>query len=88
MSILTRPLTDAELKSAGIEPAPIAHETFTQVFAVHDGELEIVDQATDEVVEDDETPPPPTRIGLAVWAWAITFGGAVGALVYAAEVSS
>ncbi|MBH0123657.1 hypothetical protein ACWDUD_01420 [Rhodococcus sp. NPDC003382] len=83
MSILTRPLTDAELKAAGIEPAPIAHETFTQVFAVHDGELEIVDED-----KGDDTPPGPARIGLAVWAWAITFGGAVGALIFAAEVAS
>ncbi len=37
MSSLTRPLTDKELAAAGIEPAPLAHETFTQVFAVRDG---------------------------------------------------
>lgn len=83
MSILTRPLTDDELAAAGIEPAPIAHETFTQVFAVQDGELEIVTEDT-----DDEAPPAPTRIGPAVWAWGITFGAAIGTLAYAAAVTS
>lgn len=77
MSILTRPLTDAELEAAGIEPAPVAHETFTQVFAVDRGELDVIE-------EDDDTPPKAQRIGLAVWAWGITFGAAIGALTYAA----
>lgn len=82
MSILTRPLTDQELADAGIEPAPIAHEAFTQVFAVQDGELEIVDES------DEDTPPAPKRIGPVVWAWAITTGVAFGAITYAAAVSS
>ncbi|MFD6677536.1 hypothetical protein ACFWDA_24645 [Rhodococcus zopfii] len=84
MSSLTRPLTDDELSAAGIEPAPIAHETFTQVFAVQDGELEIVTEDTG----NDEAPPEPTRIGPAVWAWGITFGAAIGTLAYAAAVTS
>lgn len=82
MSILNRPLTERELAIVESEPAAIAHETFTQVFAVDRGELEILD------VEDDETPPAPTRIGLAAWAWAISSGAAIGTLIYAAAVTS
>ncbi|MGX6513290.1 hypothetical protein [Rhodococcus sp. SJ-2] len=78
MSILTRPLTDAELEAAGIEPAPVAHETFTQMFAVDRGELEIVDDPEDDI------PPKPKRISPAVWAWLVTMGAASGALLYAA----
>ena len=88
MSILTRLLTDDELAAAGIEPAPIAHETFIQVFAVHDGELEIVDEGDTVSPADDDTPPAPKRIGPVVWAWAITTGVAFGAITYAAAVSS
>lgn len=79
MSILTRPLTEPELEAAGIEPAVIAHETFTQVFAVDRGELEIVDEP-----EDEEIPPKPSRISPAVWAWGITMGAAFGGVLYAA----
>lgn len=76
MSILTRPLTEHELEAAGLEPAPVAHETFTQMFAVDRGELEVVDEP-----EDDEA-PKPTRISPAIWVWAVTTGAAFGSLFY------
>ncbi|MCD5419737.1 MULTISPECIES: hypothetical protein [Rhodococcus] len=68
MSILNRPLTEQELASAGIEPAPIAHETFTQIFAVKEGELEVLDPFSAKPVEsesesdehDEDTPPTPS----------------------------
>ena len=78
MSSLTRKLTEHELAAVENEPAPVAHETFTQIFAVDRGELEVLDE------DDDATPPKPARIGLAVWVWSITMGSAAGALIYAA----
>lgn len=78
MSILTRKLTERELAAVENEPAPVAHETFTQIFAVDRGELEIVDET------DEATAPTPKRVDLAVWAWVITMGSAAGALIYAA----
>lgn len=77
MSILTRPLTEHELEAAGIEPAVIAHETFTQMFAVDRGELEIVGEP-----EGDENPPKPKRVGLAVWAWLFTMGSVFGGALH------
>ncbi|TCN51839.1 hypothetical protein EV641_109230 [Rhodococcus sp. SMB37] len=83
MSILTRPLTEHELEAAGIEPAPVVHETFTQMFTVDRGELEIVDDT-----EEDDIPPKPMRIGLAVWVWGLTMGAAFGTVGYLAVVTS
>ena len=80
MSILTRPLTERELAAVENEPAPVAHETFTQIFAVDLGDLEIVDEDTDA--------PQSTRIEPSVWAWIVSFGSVAGALAYAAAVAS
>lgn len=84
MSILTRMLTDDELAAAGIEPAPIAHETFIHVFAVHEGELEIVDEGDTVSPADDDTPPAPKRITPAVVVWGLTYSATIGALFAAA----
>ncbi|MCZ4649455.1 hypothetical protein O4106_21780 [Rhodococcus pyridinivorans] len=98
MSILNRPLTEQELAEAGIEPAPIAHETFTQIFAVKEGQLEILDSATATRVDaapgqsvedqdagsDEDTPPNPMRLTPAVVAWIATYGGTIGTLIYLA----
>ncbi|MDV2475122.1 hypothetical protein F8M49_21165 [Rhodococcus zopfii] len=81
MSSLTRPLTDKELAAAGIEPAPIAHETFTQVFAVHDGELEVVAEDNDDA---EDAPPASKRITPVVAIWCLTYSSAIGALIAAA----
>lgn len=90
MSILNRPLTEQELAAAGIEPAPIAHETFTQLFAVDRGQLEILDAFSTPLAdgeqdeEYEDTPPKFASVTPAVWGWAITMGAAAGALFYAA----
>ncbi len=92
MSILTRPLSEQELADAGIEPAPIAHETFSQLFAVDRGELEVLDPFSASPAEgqqiDDGTPPAPQRVGPAVWAWGVTMGAATGLIAYASVVTS
>lgn len=91
MSILNRPLTEQELASAGIEPAPIAHETFTQIFVVREGELEVLDpfSATPVEVEsyehdehDEDTPPKPMRLTPAVVVWLGTYAGVIGAIIH------
>lgn len=87
MSILNRPLTEQELADVGIEPAPVAHETFTQLFAVDRGDLEVLDPfacspAAAHFAEADDEAPKPARIGPAVWAWGITMGAAAGALYH------
>jgi hypothetical protein len=94
MSILNRPLTEQELADAGIEPAPIAHETFTQLFAVDRGELTILDPfaaapatpAAPEAEETDEAdeaaPPKPKRTWPAVALWVGTLGSTAGALIH------
>ncbi|UPK64949.1 hypothetical protein MYP14_06245 [Rhodococcus pyridinivorans] len=95
MSILNRPLTEQELADAGIEPAPIAHETFTQIFAVHDGQLEVLDPFAATPIEaesdesdrsdgEDDTPPKPMGLTPAVVAWIATYGGTIGTLIYLA----
>lgn len=82
MSILTRPLTEHELAAVENEPAPVAHETFTQIFSVDLGDLEILDEDT------DTDAPQSTRIEPSVWAWIVSFGSVAGALAYAAAVAS
>ncbi|MCB8909023.1 hypothetical protein KUG88_02585 [Rhodococcus rhodochrous] len=96
MSILNRPLTEQELAAAGIEPAPIAHETFTQIFAVKEGQLEVLDPFAATPIgaesdqsyedgkdgEDDDTPPKPKRVWPAVSLWVITLGSAAGAVFH------
>lgn len=83
MSILTRPLTEHELVAVENEPAPVAHETFTQIFSVDLGDLEILDEDT-----DDDDAPQSTRVEPSVWAWIVSFGSVAGALAYAAAVAS
>ncbi|WP_068166212.1 hypothetical protein [Rhodococcus phenolicus] len=81
MSSLTRPLTDKELAAAGIEPAPLAHETFTQVFAVRDGELDILDEDADDIPEPETADARPSGTWFALMlagTFSIVIGAAVG----------
>ncbi|WP_371053686.1 hypothetical protein [Rhodococcus gordoniae] len=83
MSILTRKLTERELAAVENEVAPVAHETFSQIFSVDRGELEVLDPfsatPTDEV---GETPPNPMRLTPAVVAWLATYGVTIGTLIH------
>jgi hypothetical protein len=87
MSILSRNLTERELTAVENESTPVAQETFSQIFSVDRGQLEVLDPfsatpAEGESDEDDETPPKPMRLTPAVMAWIATFGGTIGTLIY------
>lgn len=92
MSILTRKLTEHELATVENEATPVADETFSQIFSVDRGALEVhdafsatpaEDQATEDEDEDD-TPPKPMRLTPAVVVWMATYGGTIGTLIYLA----
>lgn len=87
MSILTRKLPEHELTAVENESTPVAHETFSQIFSVDRGQLEVLDPfsvtpAEGESDADEDTPPKPMRLTPAVVAWIATFGGTIGALIY------
>ncbi|KHJ74681.1 hypothetical protein [Rhodococcus sp. Chr-9] len=85
MSILTRKLTEHELAAVENESTPVAHETFSQIFSVDRGQLEVLDPfSATPPDEDDETPPSPMRLTPAVVAWIATYGGTIGTLIYLA----
>lgn len=56
MSILTRKLTERELAAVENESTPVAQETFSQIFSVDHGQLEVLDpfSATPVETESDE----------------------------------
>ena len=83
MSILTRKLTEHELAAVENESTPVAHETFSQIFSVDRGQLEVLDPfSATPADEDDDTPPNPMRLTPAVVVWLGTYACVIGALIH------
>ncbi|MCD2116766.1 MULTISPECIES: hypothetical protein [Rhodococcus] len=54
MSILTRKLTEHELAAVENEATPVAHETFSQIFSVDRGQLEVLDPFSATIADEGD----------------------------------